>query len=241
MKNLTLAAALVAATLALPASSHAQHPVAGPRWQGWLGCWSAAPAARMHEAGPEAPRIVCVTPTSEPDAVDVSAISEGKVVSQNHIDATGATHDVNAPGCTGTESARWSGDGRRVFLQSRVTCDGLATDMNAILAITRAGEWIDVRRVAAGGGSNVRVARYHDVGVPTVVPGEIALILPTLGRPDADQQRSGAQFVTIEDSFGTVHRSQGHLTPPVDLQSEVAIICGIATALVPMCGVPWND
>ena len=74
-----------------------------------------------------------------------------------------------------------------------------------------------------------------------VVPGEIALILPTLGRPDADQQRSGAQFVTIEDSFGTVHRSQGHLTPPVDLQSEVAIICGIAIALVPMCGVPWND
>lgn len=174
MKNLTLAAALVAATLALPASIHAQHPVAGPRWQGWLGCWSAAPAARMGETGPEAPRIVCVTPTSEPDAVDVSAISEGKVVSQNHIDATGATHEVNAPGCTGTESARWSGDGRRVFLQSRVTCDGLATDMNAILAITRAGEWIDIRRVAAGGGSNVRVARYHDVGVPTVVPGEIA-------------------------------------------------------------------
>ena len=173
MKNLSLAA-LVFATLALPASSHAQRPVVGPRWQGWLGCWSAAPAARLHEAGPEAPRIVCVTPTSEPDAVDVSAISEGKVVSLNHIDATGATHEVNAPGCTGTESARWSGDGRRVYLQSRVTCDGLATDMNAILAITRAGEWIDVRRVGAGGGSDVRVARYHDVGVPTEVPREIA-------------------------------------------------------------------
>ncbi|CAN5307309.1 hypothetical protein BH09GEM1_BH09GEM1_18340 [soil metagenome] len=174
MKNLTLAAALVAAALTLPASSRAQQTAAGPRWQGWIGCWSAAPAARMRETGPEAPRIVCVTPTSEPNAVDVSAISEGKVVSQNRIDASGVTHEVTAPGCSGTESARWSGDGRRVFLQSHVTCDGIATDMNAILAITRAGEWIDVRRVAAGGGSEVRVARYHDVGVPTVVPREIA-------------------------------------------------------------------
>jgi len=147
--------------------------MAGPRWQGWIGCWSASPS-RVREAGPEAPRIVCVTPTSQPDAVDVSAISEGKVVSQNRIDASGAAHDVTAPGCTGTESARWSGDGRRVFLKSHVTCDGLATEMNAILAITRAGEWIDVRRVAAGGGSDVRVARYHDVGVPSAVPSDIA-------------------------------------------------------------------
>ncbi|MDQ2667117.1 MAG: hypothetical protein M3Z05_14045 [Gemmatimonadota bacterium] len=173
MKSLTLAV-FVAAALALPASSHAQQPVAGPRWQGWLGCWSASPAERLRETGPGAPRIFCVTPTSEPEAVDVSAIAEGKVVSQNRIDATGATHAVTAPGCQGTESARWSGDGRRVFLQSHVTCDGLASDMNAILAITRGGEWIDVRRVAAGGGSDVRVARYHDIGVPTVVPREIA-------------------------------------------------------------------
>ena len=170
MKNLTLAAL---ALLALPASGRSQQPMAGPRWQGWIGCWSASPS-RVREAGPEAPRIVCVTPTSQPDAVDVSAISEGKVVSQNRIDASGAAHDVTAPGCTGTESARWSGDGRRVFLKSHVTCDGLATEMNAILAITRTGEWIDVRRVAAGGGSDVRVARYHDVGVPSAVPSDLA-------------------------------------------------------------------
>ncbi len=174
MTRRILVAALAVSALALPASSHAQLPLAGPRWQGWLGCWSAAPAARLKESGPDAPRIVCVTPTPEPDAVDVSAIAEGKVVSQNRIDATGATHAVTAPGCQGTESARWSGDGRRVFLQSHVTCDGLATEMNAILAITQGGEWIDVRRVAAGGGSDVRVARYHDVGVPTAVPTEIA-------------------------------------------------------------------
>ena len=165
--------AALAAALTLPASGHAQEPVAGPRWQGWLGCWSAAPTARLRETGPDAPRIVCVTPTAEPDVVDISAVSEGKVVSQNRIDATGAAHNVSAPGCRGSESARWSGDGRRLFLQSHVTCDGLATEMNAILAITQGGEWIDVRRVAAGGGSDVRVARYHDVGVPTIVPAEI--------------------------------------------------------------------
>ena len=74
-----------------------------------------------------------------------------------------------------------------------------------------------------------------------LVPGEISLILPTLGRTDADVQASGPQFITTEDSFGTVHRSVGKLQPPSQhVRSEVAIVTGIAERTVPGCGVPWK-
>jgi molybdopterin-dependent oxidoreductase alpha subunit len=56
--------------------------------------------------------------------------------------------------------------------------------------------------------------------------GEQALILPALGRTDR------AQAVTVEDSMGSVHLSQGSLDPPSPLvRSEVAIIAGLARAL----------
>ena len=167
------ACAAMALALAIPASAGAQQVVLGPRWQAWLGCWSAAPDQRLRETGPDAPRIVCITPTADGDVVDISAIAEGKVISRDRIDASGTTHAIEAVGCSGTQSARWSADGRRVFLRSTVTCDGTPTEMSAILALTPRGEWIDVRRVAAGEGSDVRVARYHDVGLPTTVPTEI--------------------------------------------------------------------
>jgi hypothetical protein len=169
-----IALAATALALSTPASSGAQQQVLGPRWQGWVGCWSAAPTERLRDTGPDSPRIVCVTPTADGNVVDISAIAEGAVMSRDRIDASGASHAVEAPGCQGTESARWSADGRRVFLKSIVTCDGTPTEMSAILAITSTGEWLDVRRVAAGSGADVRVARYHDVGVPTLVPADIA-------------------------------------------------------------------
>ena len=63
--------------------------------------------------------------------------------------------------------------------------------------------------------------------------GETSLLLPCLGRSEVDERKSGPQFVTVEDSMSVVHRSQGRLAP-VDpgLQSETAIVCGIADATV---------
>jgi molybdopterin-dependent oxidoreductase alpha subunit len=64
-----------------------------------------------------------------------------------------------------------------------------------------------------------------------LVTGEQALILPCLGRTERDQQASGEQFVSVEDTMGVVHSSRG-VNPPVSphLKSEPAIIAGIARA-----------
>ncbi|CAO5230006.1 Uncharacterized oxidoreductase MT2968 [Frankia sp. AgKG'84/4] len=63
------------------------------------------------------------------------------------------------------------------------------------------------------------------------VTGEAALILPTLGRTEVDEQAGGRQQVTVEDSMGMVHASRGTLAPAGPaLRSEVAIVCGLAAA-----------
>ncbi len=63
--------------------------------------------------------------------------------------------------------------------------------------------------------------------------GEHALILPCLGRSEVDLQGAHPQFVTVENSMGVVHKSEGKLPPSSStLLSEVAIVCGMAHATV---------
>jgi anaerobic selenocysteine-containing dehydrogenase len=63
------------------------------------------------------------------------------------------------------------------------------------------------------------------------VTGEVALILPCLGRTELDVQKSAAQFVTVEDSMGIVRSSQGSLPPAgSQLLSEPRIVARLARA-----------
>ncbi|MFI5045080.1 MAG: FdhF/YdeP family oxidoreductase, partial [Acidimicrobiales bacterium] len=75
-----------------------------------------------------------------------------------------------------------------------------------------------------------------------VTCGETAIILPTLGRTDEDLTGGRAQAVTVEDSMSMVHLSHGSLDPPsADLRSEVAIVCGLARAVLGAdSGVDWS-
>ncbi|PYJ12143.1 MAG: hypothetical protein DMF06_00575 [Verrucomicrobia bacterium] len=64
-----------------------------------------------------------------------------------------------------------------------------------------------------------------------LITGEIALILPCLGRSEVDRQAGGEQFVTVEDSMGIINPSRGVLAPASEhLLSEPAIVAGLATA-----------
>ena len=75
-----------------------------------------------------------------------------------------------------------------------------------------------------------------------VVPGRTAVILPTLGRTDRDVVAGRKQVVSVEDSMSMVHLSRGGLEPPgPEVRSEVAIICGLARAVLgPDHPVRWE-
>jgi formate dehydrogenase major subunit len=76
-----------------------------------------------------------------------------------------------------------------------------------------------------------------------LMTGEVGLILPTLGRTERDQQGTGPQQVTVEDSMGAVHATRGVLRPASPhLLSEVAIVCGLARrTLGDKVPVAWEE
>ncbi|KAA0690956.1 formate dehydrogenase [Neorhizobium sp. P12A] len=74
-------------------------------------------------------------------------------------------------------------------------------------------------------------------------PGKEAFILPCLSRTEFDQQATGRQAVTTEDSFSHISGSLGKRTPASPhLKSELAIVAGIAkAALDPNPKIRWDD
>ncbi|MBY5734303.1 FdhF/YdeP family oxidoreductase [Rhizobium leguminosarum] len=74
-----------------------------------------------------------------------------------------------------------------------------------------------------------------------VIHGEIAYLLPCLGRLEIDKQASGPQAVSIESSLAHFHGSRGRATPASpELLSEPAIIAGMAKATLTESSVPWD-
>ncbi len=74
-----------------------------------------------------------------------------------------------------------------------------------------------------------------------MLPGQVAYVLPCLGRIEIDRQAGGPQTVSVEDSTGFFHASDG-VAEPADpaLRSEAAIVASIALAsLPPNARVPW--
>jgi molybdopterin-dependent oxidoreductase alpha subunit len=75
-----------------------------------------------------------------------------------------------------------------------------------------------------------------------LITGKQALILPCLGRTEIDEQQSGPQMLTTENSMSVVEGWQGRLAPASnDLLSEPAIVAGMAKAVLgDRTRVDWN-
>jgi molybdopterin-dependent oxidoreductase alpha subunit len=75
-----------------------------------------------------------------------------------------------------------------------------------------------------------------------LITGKQALILPCLGRTEIDEQQSGPQMLTTENSMSVVEGWQGRLAPASnDLLSEPAIVVGMAKAVLgDRTRVDWN-
>ena len=83
---------------------------------------------------------------------------------------------------------------------------------------------------------SIKLNRSH------LITGEIAVILPCLGRSEIDRQAAGEQFVTVEDSMAIINPSRGVLEPASEqLRSEPAIVAGLARAtLGDRSSVDWE-
>lgn len=73
--------------------------------------------------------------------------------------------------------------------------------------------------------------------------GEVAYLLPCLGRSEMDHLTGKPQVVTMEDSLSCVHGSVGKRTPASEhLKSEIEIVSRIAEAVLPQNPkMPWGQ
>ncbi len=76
-----------------------------------------------------------------------------------------------------------------------------------------------------------------------LINGEVAYLLPCLGRSEKDMQQGGPQTVSMEDSLSCIHGSVGKHKPASEhLLSELAIVAGLAKAtLPPNPKVKWDE
>ncbi|MBU4612949.1 FdhF/YdeP family oxidoreductase [Achromobacter sp. GG226] len=104
----------------------------------------------------------------------------------------------------------------------------------AMAAPDTAATWAALRQCALTVHVSTKLNRSH------LIHGREALILPCLGRTEIDQQATGPQGVTVEDSMSMVHLSAG-INPPASphLLSEPAIVARLAAATLPASPIPW--
>jgi hypothetical protein len=160
----------VMAVVAVPvATARAQDVDA--RWRAWTGCWT--PVATTTSVAPKA-GTVCVVPANGTSAVEILSVSGSTVVDRTRIDADGQPHAVSRDGCSGTETARWSSSGTRVYLSESVLCKGsVERRMSGVMSFDQRYQWLDVRGVSSGEAQGVAVMRYEALMDSTGLPAEV--------------------------------------------------------------------
>lgn len=124
-----------------------------PGWSPFLGCWQS-------ESAEEAEGVLCLVAGGED--VEMLTIAGGAVAYREPLTADGRARRIERDGCRGTESARFSGDGRRLYTASDVACAGEAPRRSTgIIAMTGSAGWLDVRAIETNGATTVWSQRYR--------------------------------------------------------------------------------
>jgi hypothetical protein len=168
---ISLAVLLAASFATLPAgaaeSASLQTAVRDGSWLAWHGCWrgSAEDAPGNH--------VLCVLPGADGAEARLVTLVDGVTEGTTTLRVDGVARPVEEGGCTGTEAARWSHDGRRIFLRADLMCDGVHRVSTGALAMVSEHEWVDVQTYAVGEQHAVRILRYRAIA-DAEIPAEVA-------------------------------------------------------------------
>jgi hypothetical protein len=182
-------AALLALFVPVAAASTQSAP---SRWAAWIGCWEPV------SEGATGRSVTCVVPGDSPDAAELVILAGDSVVQRSTIIADGTTRTIDADGCTGTEVARFSDDGTRVFLDGKVGCSGGPEQATSgVISISETGQWLDVHGVRVGEQRSLRVRRSRPLSDLASVPASIRSVLVARSRGDAGARVGAAMPLTL--------------------------------------------
>jgi hypothetical protein len=120
--------------------------------------------------------ILCVVPGSSAAEVRLISVRDGEVVGSTLMQADGVARSVEAGGCSGTETARWSADRRRVLIRTELDCGGVHRTSSGAIAMVADNEWVDVQVATVGQQHGTRVLRYR-AEPDASAPAEVAALL----------------------------------------------------------------
>lgn len=173
MYRLTARLVLASAALAFAAPAHAQSD--SSPFAPWIGCWDLVPRDGFGASNER----VCVLPTESPSAVDLVSLAGDSIATRQRLDASAPKREVKEGNCAGVENV--DATGGRVYLRTTMRCGEENRLVNSVMAMSRDGEWLDVRGVAFGTNVGVRAARYREAPASARLPAEVAKALE--GRP----------------------------------------------------------
>lgn len=174
MHRLTAPLLWMSAALALAPVAGAQgnsSPFAASPFAPWIGCWDLVPRASAAERSER----VCVVPTERSAAVDLVTVVGDSITTTQRLDASTDKRDVQQGDCAGVESVHATG--ARVYLRTSMQCAAQHRLVNSVMAMSRNGEWLDVRGVAFGSNVGVRASRYRPAPASAPLPASVAAAL----------------------------------------------------------------
>jgi hypothetical protein len=188
---LTTAAALL--IVVSPATAAPAGDAAQPDWSAWLGCWE------LMDGDAPAGQLVCMLPGADGWSVRIATVEDGAITDETLLHADGVARQVDEGGCTGTETAYFSRDERRVYTRAELDCRGVQRVSTGVLALISEVEWLDAQAMTVAGQSSVRTVRYR--AVPrAAVPPAIAAALPSEQRLALEAARLDASApLDVED------------------------------------------
>lgn len=146
---------LLAGALLLGMAGPARAQIDDVRWLPFIGCWQPVDDA---EAG-----LVCFSPAER--GVEMTSWAAGAVVATELLVADGQARPVRAEGCEGTESLRFSEDGRRAFTRSEIVCGGDRRPGTGVMSVVAPNRWADVRALRMQGETVSWVQEYRLIGI----------------------------------------------------------------------------
>lgn len=175
------------------------------KWSAYVGCWRDVDDPAGNGAR------ICVTPDGA--GVRVSTIVAGQRVRDEVHVADGVARPVDANGCRGTETARWSDLGQRIYRRAEVACDsGEPRTLSTASYFVPGPTWVDIETVDHDGAISVRVSRLVRASNQTLLDGT------TLGRAAA--RGPGAEAMARFSVADVIDLSSA--LPPDGVQAAIA-------------------
>lgn len=203
---------IAAALLVAPTPSNAAPaPAQTGDWTAWYGCWRPVDTT-------EGDALICMLPGDDPTAVRMATVENGEITSETVVRADGVERPFEEGGCTGSESAFFSADGRRIFTRAELACSGLGRLSTGMLAMVSEAEWVDAQALTVNGQHAARTIRYR-AAEASELPTWLATVVPQ-GR-DLAQETLRLDAAMPLDVDAVVEASQ-HVAAPA-LEAMLAI------------------